>query len=134
MNLDFVVSRATVEEDADYKYDFKIRVRYRIRGVDVQSKNINSIGFQLKSKLRKKNVNLGKNLKIKRGSVQMVDEIITLNLPGKDFERAIKKWLDADEPSGWPEQFLSRELKIATLKAVTEKLVDIPQDVFDKIE
>ena len=126
------MSRATVEEDADYKYDFKVRIRHRIRGVDVQSKNINSIGFQLKSKLKNKKINLSKNLE--RSSVQMVDEIITLNLPGKDFEGAIKKWLDADEPSGGPEQFLSPELKKAILKAVTEKLVEVPQDVFDKIQ
>lgn len=53
LGLNLVVSRVTAEEDADYKYDFKIRVKHRTRGVDVQSKNINSIGFQIKSRIRR---------------------------------------------------------------------------------
>ncbi len=130
-NINLVISRATAQEDADYKYDFKIRIRHRTRGIDVQSKNINSIGFQLKSELKRKGANLGKLLK--RRGVE-VDEIITLKVPGKEFRETIKKWLKQGEPSGGPEQFLSPELKKAILKAVTKKLTKIPREVFDKLD
>ncbi len=131
LGLNFVVSRATVKEDADYKYDFKIRVKHHIRGVGVQSKNVSSIGFQLKSKLKRGGVATKPSLK--RRGVETVDEIITLKVPGKEFRDVVIKWLEAGEPSGGPEQFLSKKLKSAILKAVTEKLVDIPQEIFDKL-
>ena len=131
MNLDFIVSRSTVEEDVDYKYDFKMRGKHRIRGVDVQSKNINSIGFQLKSRLRRGGV--GVNIHSKRNGA-VVDEILTLKVPGQEFRDVVKKWFKAGEPSGGPEQFLSPKLKGAILKAVTKKLTEIPQEVFDKLE
>ena len=129
-NINLVVSRATVEEDADYKYDFKIRVKHHTRGVDVQSKNINSIGFQLKSRIKRGSAGLGKQL-IRSGTE--VDEIITLNVPGKEFREVIKKWLNAGEPSGGPEQFLSRKLKIEILKAVTKNLTKISDEDIDII-
>ena len=136
LGLNLIISRATVEEDADYKYDFKARVKQRTRGIDVQSQNISSVGFQLKSKTKrgKSNVAYGQPLKIKVGARGEVDEIIILKVPGKEFITTTKKWLDANEPSGGPEQFLSPELKKAILKAVAEKLTNIPQSVFDKIE
>lgn len=131
--LDFVVSRATVEEDADYKYDFKVRVKRRLRGVDVQSKNISSAGFQLKSEFNRMGAGLSSR-QTKKGVTKVVDEILTLKVPSKDFRKAVKKWFEVGEPSGGPEQFLPKDLKVAILKAVTEKLIDVPQEVFDKIK
>lgn len=130
-NLDFAVSRATFEEDAEFKYDFKIRIVHRVRGVSVQSSsNIKSVGFQLKTTFLRKSVYVGE---YKKGKRQEVDDILLIKTPGKEFLDSFKRWLDAGEPSGGPEQFLSPELKKAILKAITEKLVDIPQEVFDKI-
>lgn len=131
-NLNFVVSRATIKEDQDFKYDFKIRVRHRIRGVDIDSKLSNKyLGFDLKTQFDRKSVYLGQT---KKGVRKQVDEIFILKVPGKDIANAFHQWFRAGEPSGGPEQFLSPELKKAILKAVTEKLVDIPQEIFDKIE
>src|SRR3989344_5120325 len=136
LNLNLVVSRATVEEDVDHKYDFKVRVKHRIRGVGVQSQNSNSVGFQLKSKIKKKtgNIGFGRPIKVRDAAREEIDEIITLRVPGKEFFDTTKKWLEAGEPSGGPEQFLSPKLKKAILKAVTEKLTTIPQEVFDKLQ
>lgn len=131
-NLDLVVSRSTAEEDADFKYDFKIRVKRRLRGIDVQNQDVSSVGFQLKSELKRKGVEV--NSRQKKRSVQTVDEILTLKVPSKEFEEALKKWFELGEPSGGPEQFLSKELKVAILRAVTEKLTDISQEVLDKTE
>lgn len=130
-NLDFAVSRATLEEDAEFKYDFKIRIVRRVRGVSVQnSPNIKSVGFQLKTIFVRESVYVGG---YKKGKKQGVDDILIIKTPGKEFLDSFKRWLNTGEPSGGPEQFLSPELKKAILKAVTEKLVDIPQEVFDKI-
>lgn len=67
------------------------------------------------------------------GEKVQVEDVVEISMPGKEVRDAVKKWLENGEPSGGPEQFLSSELKKAILKAVTEKLIDIPQDVFDKI-
>jgi hypothetical protein len=137
MNLDFVVSRATVEEDVDYKYDFKIRRVHRTRGVEVESSSdIKSVGFQLKTKLNRSSTNIYTSKYHKaENKIQSsnVDDIILLRVPGQEILKSLKKWLEAGEPSGGPEQFLSPELKKAILKAVTEKLANVPQEVFDKI-
>lgn len=131
-NLDLIVSRATIEEDREFKYDFKIRTKHKIRGVDVEGKySHKSLGIDLKAPSHRKRVRLGK---AREGKRVMVDEILILKVPGKKIADAFKKWVSSDEPSGGPEQFLSKELKVAILKAVTGKLTKIPQEVFDKIE
>ena len=130
LGLDFFVSRATVQEDAEFKYDFKIRLKHRIRGVDVESKDIKSIGFQLKTGTQYERISTSRYVE---GKKVQVEDVIKISMPGKEIRDAVKKWLEVGEPSGGPEQFLSRDLKIDILKAVTEKLTDIPQEVFDKI-
>ena len=131
-NLDFVVSRATIKEDRDFKYDFKIRVKQRIRGIDINSKlAYKFLGINLKTIVKRKKVSIGKAAE---GIKEEVDEIFILKVPAKDIRKAFRQWFEAGEPSRGPEQFLSPELKKAILKAVTEKLVEVPQDVFDKIE
>ena len=72
--------------------------------------------------------------KTSRGERITVDEIFVLKVPGKNVVNAFNLWFKKGEPSGGPEQFLSPELKKAILKAVTDKLVKIPQEVFDKIK
>ncbi|GEM_PF-4605600 len=130
-NLDFVVSRANVQEDADFKYDFKIRIKRRIRGVSVDSRSsIKSVGFQLKTNVKRRGVTVGQYPKGKQGEV---DEVLILKAPGKDFVAALKMWLQNQEPSGGPEQFLSRDLKIRLLKEATKGLVEIEDEEIERI-
>lgn len=130
-NLDFIVSRATIEEDREFKYDFKIHTRHRIRGVDVTGRPlIKSLGVDLKAISSQKNIYLDKTKKGKRIGV---DEIIILKVPGKEIADVFKKWVSSDEPSGGPEQFLSRDLKIQILKAVTKDLVEIGDEKIEGI-
>lgn len=134
-NLDFIVMRANVQEDSEYKYDFKIRIKQRNRGIKLDGsdpKPATKIGFQLKT--RSKPVTNVKSGKYTKGQTIEVDEVVQISIISTEFMDAFKKWLEQNKPSGGPEQFLSPELKRAILKAVTEKLVDIPQDVFDKIQ
>lgn len=133
--LDFIVMRADVQEDSEYKYDFKIRFKQRNRGVKVEGSELKlptKIGFQLKTHLEK--VTGVTSRKYTKGKIKTVEEVLLISVSTDEFLESIKKWLDQGRPSGGPEQFLSPELKKAILKAVTEKLVDIPQEVFDKIE
>ena len=130
-NLDFAVSRVTIEEDREFKYDFKIQAKRRIRGIDVDGRSPNkSLGFDLKTRRRQKEVQIDRT---KKGVRLEVDEIFILKVPGKDINNAFQQWFKAGELSGGPEQFLSPELKRSILKNVTKNLTEIPQEVFDKI-
>lgn len=130
-NLDFVISRATIEEDREFKYDFKIHTRHRIRGIDVMGRSLTkSLGVDLKAISSQKNIY---SRKTKKGKRIGVDEIIILKVPGKEIADAFKKWVSSDEPSGGPEQFLSRNLKIELLKAVTKGLIEIKDEDVEKI-
>lgn len=141
--LKFSVTNANIFEDNIYKYDFKIRTQRKSRGVDVEGEGVSNtktkierVGFQLKVKHKTREVSrqvLGPR-HYNKGVAEIVDEVLILTIRTNEIDEAFKKWLKKDRPSGGPEQFLSSELKKAILKAVTEKLVDIPQEVFDKIE
>src|SRR3989338_2171009 len=140
--LDFTVLRTSIVEDSIYKYDFKIRVHQGNRGVKIKQEGIkygkkkNEIGIQfglIRPKYSKKKAEVIKNVKEKFRDRLPVRDILLITMQTEEFAHAFNKWLELGEPSGGPEQFLSPELKKAILKAVTEKLVDIPQGVFDKI-
>lgn len=136
--LGFIVERANAIEDGTYKYDFKIRILKKKRGVAVEdetqrekSKKI-GIQFTIQRHLHGKRSMLVK-VKEKYKSVIPVDEIIFLRVITKKFEIAFKQWLDTGRPSGGPEQFLSRDLKTKLLKETTQGLVQITDEEMDKI-
>ena len=62
-----------------------------------------------------------------------MDEILILTLRTNEIDEAFKIWLEKNRPSGGPEQFLSRDLKVELLKAVTKELVEISDDDIEKI-
>lgn len=137
--LNFVVSRASALEDSIYRYDFKIRVLQRNRGVRVKSENTSGttkFGIQfgaVKPRYARKKTKVIKEIKEKFVKELPVEDILIVTVDTDEFISVFNRWLELSKPSGGPEQFLSPELKKAILKAVTEKLVDIPQEVFDKI-
>jgi len=128
-HMDFSVMRATVEEDTEYKYDFKIRVYDKNRGVkleegpEVKSKII-KIGFQLKTHLRE-NSYVRSSISRKDTSKYPIDSIVRLTVNSKEIGQVYDGWLGAGKPSGGPEQFLSRDLKVKLLEEVTKGLVEI---------
>lgn len=130
MGLNFVVLRADAQEDTRDKYDFKIRVKRRVRGIEVEPKNIKSIGFQLKTKFDQKST---ETIKYAPGHKRLVEEVIKLTVPSKKIKETIRRWVEAGSPPGGPEQFLSRDLQVGILKAVTNGLVEISADEIDKI-
>ncbi|MBI2062384.1 MAG: hypothetical protein HYT64_01705 [Candidatus Yanofskybacteria bacterium] len=128
-DLAFVTLRASSLEDAAYKYDFKVRAKNKNRGIDVEGKEPPKdkpmkIGFQLKTHHKTGRVPV-KSWHYSKGKKVEVDEILLIDITTEEFNKSIEKWLEQGKPSGGPEQFLSRNLKIALLKAVTKDLVEI---------
>lgn len=140
--LGFAILRVNAVEDSIYKYDFKIRVSQRNRGVKIkqgnteggQKKSDTGIQFGLvKPKYAMRKAKVIEETKEKFNTKLPVNDILLVTIQTEEFAQAFNRWLKEDKPSGGPEQFLSPELKRAILKAVTEKLTEIPQEVFDKL-
>lgn len=140
-DLGFLVLRVDPIEDTKYKYDFKLKTIKRRRGIAVEdkknlSKVLRKIGvqFSVSINLEKKNLAVAKAKK-KFAKELPVDDIIVVVLPqkGSDFIRAFRKWLSEDKPSGGPEQFLPRDLKIRLLKESIQGFIKITDEELDKI-
>lgn len=129
-NLNFLVLRADAQEDTRDKYDFKIKVKRRVRGINVEPQNIQSVGFQLKTKYDQKTT---QTMRYAKGHKRLVEEVIKLTVPSKKIKETVTRWLEAGKPSGGPEKFLSRDLKISILKKSTKELVRISDKEIDKI-
>jgi len=135
-NLDFVVTRANVMEDSKYKIDFKIRRLLRNRGVNIDSKDEpvktpKKAGVQLKTKSRENYLTYSVIKEPQKGA--SVDEMVWIKVNGREFRESFNKWLEVGKPSGGPEQFLSRDLKIKLLKEVTKGLVEISDEDIERI-
>ncbi|HEY4474910.1 MAG TPA: hypothetical protein VJC06_03245 [Candidatus Paceibacterota bacterium] len=137
--LNFVVMRANAVEDSIYKYDFKLRTIEKDRGVVIENPPLKHgsirLGIQFTiSKLggNKKNrqIRLAKSLLLEH---EPVDDIILVKIATKEFAGCFQKWLEMGKPSGGPEQFLSRNLKIEILKAVTKNLTEISDKEIERI-
>ena len=132
-NSGFVVLRANSLEDNIYKYDFKLRFLQRLRGVAVEEnkeslqrnlKTIKKLGIQftLQSHHLGKKKSLIGVAKKNYGEDMPVDDIVFVQVPGRQFRKAFGKWLVGGKPSGGPEQFLSQELKDDLLEKTTAGL------------
>ncbi len=146
-DLDFAVLRSSLVEDFDYKYDFKLRLKKRLRGVKIEDGpevvgNIHKVGvqFTLTQARNKKmqQIEKGKEAikKLLGGGLKRlpVDEIILVMMPvyGQMVE-IYNHWLELGKPSGGPEQFLSRDLKVKLLQEVTKGLVEIKDEDIERI-
>lgn len=139
-NMNFYVARASALEDSVFKYDFKVRVS-RNRGIEVGNGEevagkIKKLGIQFT--IRKsgpasnKKEGLLKEIKKIFNDELPVDDIMYLSVPTGQFRDSFNRWLK-NKPSGGPEQFLSRDLKIKLLKEVTRGLVDIRDEDVERI-
>lgn len=141
--LDFAVLRANAIEDNIYKYDFKIRVYQRNRGVVIKQedtektsskKGETGIQFGLvKPRYARKKARTIEGIKEKFSKKLPVNDIVLITIQTKEFAYAFNKWLSNDKPPGGPEQFLSRDLKMGILKAVTKDLIEISEKEIEKI-
>ena len=138
--LNFAVLRANAKEDSIYKIDFKIHVYQRSRGVRVKQKEPKNAGSKvgiqfglIEPRFARRKAEKIKQIKEKFGKELPVKDILLIAIQTKEFADAFNKWLELGKPSGGPEQFLSRDLKIELLKAVTKNLVEINDEEIERI-
>lgn len=149
-DLDFAVLRANLVEDFNYKYDFKLKLKKKLRGVKIEDgkevdSTIRRVGIQFtthsgENKKDKKTEQIEKGRQAVKKLTESglkrlpVDEILLLRMPiFKEVAEIYNHWLEEGKPSGGPEQFLSRDLKIKLLKEVTRGLVDIRDEDIERI-
>lgn len=147
-DLGIKVEAANALEDTELKYDFKILIPDKTRGVAIEGNDLprdqyvqqkREIGFQL---------TVSKKVGKKRGQIRMakldlqkynnlikrpVDDIVLLSLPLKTYAEHFMKWFRAGKPSGGPEQFLTREEKIRIFKVATQNFLILTDAEIDKL-
>lgn len=139
-NMNFYVARASALEDSVFKYDFKVRAS-RNRGIEVRDGEevvgkIKKLGIQFTTRISgpasNRKERLVKEIKKIFGNELPVDDLMYLRVPSGQFRDSFNRWLK-NKPSGGPEQFLSRELKVKLLKEVTKGLIEISDEEIDRI-
>ena len=149
-NSRFKAEPANALEDQELKYDFKVFIPARTRGIAVEGDDLpreryieekRKLGIQFtimktdgssRSDKKAKQV-LGAKDKV-HGPEAMnfikhrVDDIVLLSVPLGAYRRCMLEWLDAGRPSGGPEQFLTRDEKIKILKAVSQNFLHLSEE------
>ncbi|MEK7151585.1 MAG: hypothetical protein AAB784_02655 [Patescibacteria group bacterium] len=130
MNLGFVVERASVVDDCEYKIDFKIRSAAQIRGVGIGDEQdirqrTKKIGIQFTISVSPR-VLSRKRFQIFKAKKQFmaelpVSDIVLVTLPRLGFEDAIDRWFKDGKPSGGPERYLSVDLQKELLDNITDE-------------
>ena len=138
------VESSNAIEDVELKYDFKILMPKKTRGVALEGEDMSReefvkhkrrLGIQftvtgLSYRLNKKR----RAIKIAQQKIndktfnryvkRMVDDIVLVSVPLKTYKDCFKQWLESGKPSGGPEQFLSEEGKNHLVNAVLSSVPD----------
>jgi len=138
--LQFRVEPANILEDTKLKYDFRVVVTQKNRGVAVEGEELpreeyvverKRLGLQFTisksgKKFREKekfikNVDVAE-LSKKYGKFikRPVDEIVMISVPFDSYFTNFRKWIDAGKPPGGPEQLFTKEEKTTILKKILE--------------
>ena len=125
-------------EDAELKYDFKIILPRKKRGVAMEGEELprpeyeekkRKLGIQFtvsqnRKYLKHKRLQLEKakgeiGLEKYRNIIKKpVDDIVLVSVPLKRYSECFKKWLEAGRPSGGPEQYLTGEEREKLVSAI----------------
>lgn len=136
--LGIALEHSNALEDAELKYDFKVLLPVKKRGVAVEGDDLNrekyikekkrlGIQFTIREGKKTKSKKL-KQIDTAKSAVEAgryskyikkpVDDIVLVQMPMKAYGACFKKWLEDGKPSGGPEQYLSedeRERLVATI-------------------
>ena len=133
------VESSNALEDIELKYDFKIVLPEKKRGVAVEGdempreeyvKEKRKLGIQF-TIASKENLLEHKKHQIEEARSKIglekyrslvkkpVDDIVLVSVPLKTYGECFKKWLEAGKPSGGPEQFLTEEERERLITAIT---------------
>lgn len=148
------VEKANALEDTVLKYDFKLFLRKR-RGIALESEDMSrkefvenkrNVGIQFTTMLhghgpqyRKKEASMVE-AKQKLGDFEsyikkQVEDIVMVRIAELgNFGEYFKHWLKEGKPSGGPEQYMSREEKLAIFIKVTEGLAAFSKEELDNLK
>lgn len=139
------VEPANAEEDTMMKYDFKIIVTSRHRGIAVESDEMPRLEYIERKKAIGVQFTVSRYIYDKRNKVEEakrrlssvdyrgsvknpVDDIVLISLPFDFYGECFVTWLERGKPSGGPEQFLPAELKRKLLKKVLGGIRDLSDE------
>ncbi len=150
--LSFNVEPSSVIEDSELKYDFKITVRKKDRGIATESEEVSrseyislkkTIGIQLTIS-KKEEITQGKADSVesakslatfieKSGFIKNpVDDIVLVKLSAK-VGSCFSQWLGKGRPTGGPEKFLSSADKNRIITEIFKGLLDIDPEKMSQI-
>ena len=149
-DLNFFVERSNAIEDAELKYDFKLRKKKHLRGIAVADIGMSEeeytgykkrIGIQLTilrggrvgRKKREFELVRPKIKEMSRWQKQPVDDIVFVHIPMPEVLTYYRQWLAEGKPSGGPEQYFSPEIKKELLLKSTGGLIKIEPEMMEKI-
>lgn len=139
------VESSNALEDADLKYDFKVSLPNKYRGVAVEGDEMDretyveykkKLGVQFTTRLdpeglqhKAEQIEIAKKAardqKFSRFIKKPVDDIVLISLSFGNFKRYFWKWQNNQRPSGGPEQYFTKEEKIALLRKVCENALNL---------
>ncbi len=136
--LGIKVESSNALEDIELKYDFKVTLPEKKRGVAIEGdelpreeyiKEKRKLGIQFtidpREETRKKKERQIEEAKSKIGIEKYrnlikkpVDDIVLVTVPLEMYKKYFQKWLEAGKPSGGPEQYLTKEEKQKLVSAI----------------
>jgi hypothetical protein len=149
-NLGLVVENSNAVEDTELKYDFKIFLSTKYRGIATKPEEMTreeyikqkrNLGIQFTTGA----ISPGKEKKTEKGRKRLhqerysrllkraVDDIIIVHTRRMGAASSFKKWLDEGKPPGGPEQYLSREKKLELLKQVVSGRLELSEAEQEKL-
>lgn len=137
-------------EDAILKYDFKVLLPIKKRGVAIEGNETSRAKYIQEKKRLGVQFTIRKHAKGKQKQIieakskvdtgqyakyikKPVDDIVLAKLPLKTYSECFKKWLESGKTSGGPEQYLSRGEKIKILTAATKDEINFSEEELAKI-
>lgn len=151
--LSFRVEPSNAVEDCELKYDFKVMVPEKRRGVAIESVDMTresfvenkrkfGIQFTISGKLQSLRKKAGQ-IKIAKKAIQKeryqqfvkkpVDDIILVTLPAGIYGVAFKKWLSEGKPAGGPEQYLNKEEKTKIFREVSKNFLSLSETEIENL-
>jgi hypothetical protein len=132
-------------EDAELKYDFKLVVSQRRRGVAIEGEDLprdeyvkakRRVGVQLTvrhhagrktSQIQKAREDIH-NGRFADYVKKRVDDVVLVQVPLTTYRDYFKRWLTEGSPSGGPEQYMTKEEKLFILTRVTKGIANISSE------
>lgn len=152
-DLSFRVESSNTIEDVELKYDFKVTVPEKRRGIAIESKdmpreefikNKRKIGIQFtisqnygKLYKKEKQVETAKSkvqeIKYLKYIKKPVDDIVLISLPGGMYGDAFRRWLSEGKPAGGPEQYLNKEEKTKIFREVSKNFLPLSETEIENL-